>query len=469
LLVQSGVTTTAPRETRQPEVRALTGLRIVAAVWVVVFHFHFTALGGVADVVAATGPVLTAGALGVDMFFVLSGFVIAYTYLDVLGPRLRARAAGRFVWARTARLWPAYVVVLVLFGAWVVARHAVGGGGPVVFQAEQPDVTVGAFVRQLLLVQLWDKPYFDGASWVGPTWSISAEWLAYLLFPVAAVVLYRVRRLPRPLLAIGALLLMAPIAVSYLVTGSPYFPWSWLVRILCGFGAGVLVFLVVRRIRVTARGGRVASRIADATAVLIVVGLCAGELAGEGRGGAVILLFPVLVGALSIADGGLARLLSTRAFCYGGRASYSLYLVHIPIFEVYWLAMAHFPVLVGPTVTAHVIGGLVLLATFPAAVLLHRFVEAPGSRVMRTHMPSFLHERPAVEPRQKTPQVRPASSGPSRGRGPLLGAVPVARTVSYGPPQQRTPRHAAGTVGRTALVPSGTARHARRDPRAALS
>ena len=464
LLVQSGVTTTAPRETRQPEVRALTGLRIVAAVWVVAFHFHFTALGGVADVVAATGPVLTAGALGVDMFFVLSGFVIAYTYLDALGPRLRARAVGRFVWARAARLWPAYVVVLVLFGAWVVARHVVGGGGPVVFQAEQPDVTVGAFVRQLLLVQLWDKPYFDGASWVGPTWSISAEWLAYLLFPVAAVVLHRMRRLPRPLLALGALLLMAPIAASYLVNGSPYFPFSWLVRILCGFGAGVLVFLVVRRIRATARGRWVASRIADATAVLIVVGLCVGELAGEGRGGAVIVLFPVLVGALAVADGGLARLLSTRAFCYGGRASYSLYLVHIPIFEVYWLAMAHVPVLVGPTVTAHVIGGLVVLATFPAAALLHRFVEAPGSRVMRAHVPSFLHEVPAPDARRTTAQVRPTSSGSSRGRGPLLGAVPVARTVSYGPPQQRTPRHAAGTVGRPALVPSGVARHARRDP-----
>ncbi|GAY09190.1 acyltransferase [Pseudonocardia sp. N23] len=464
------MTITAPRETRQPEVRALTGLRIVAAAWVVVFHFHFTALGGVADVVAATGPILTAGSLGVDMFFVLSGFVIAYTYLDVLGPRLRARAAGRFVWARAARLWPAYVVVLTLFGAWVIARHVLGGGGPVAFQAVQPDVTVGAWVRQLLLVQLWDRPYFDGASWVGPTWSISAEWLAYLLFPPAALFFHRLRRLPRPVLALGTVALMAPIAASYLVIGSPYFPWSWLVRILCGFGAGVLVFLVVRRIRATTRTRWVASRIADASAVLIVVGLCVGELAGPGRGGAVIVLFPVLVGALAIADGGLARLLSTRAFGYGGRASYSLYLVHIPMFEVYWLAMAYFPTLTGPTVVAHVIGGLVLLATFPVAALLHRVVEVPGSRAVRSHLPSFLREPLTTRDHSTTrdpgttPPVRP-SSGPSRGRGPLLGAVPpMPRPVTYGPPQQRTPRHAAGTVGRPALVSSGVARHARRGP-----
>ena len=86
----------------------MTGLRIVAAVWVVAFHFHFTALPGVAEVSALLGPLVTQGSLGVDLFFVLSGFVIAHTYLDVLGPRLRLRAAGRFVWARAGRMWPAY-------------------------------------------------------------------------------------------------------------------------------------------------------------------------------------------------------------------------------------------------------------------------------------------------------------------------------------------------------------------------
>src|SRR5512133_1613254 len=107
---------------RPAEFRALTGLRIVAAAWVVLFHFHFTGLDGVAAAVDVFGPLVTAGALGVDLFFVLSGFVIAHTYLDRLGPALQVAPTARFVWARACRIWPAYAVVFHLFGIWVVAR-----------------------------------------------------------------------------------------------------------------------------------------------------------------------------------------------------------------------------------------------------------------------------------------------------------------------------------------------------------
>ena len=107
---------------RTGEFRALTGLRIVAAAWVVAFHFHFTPLDGVATAARAFGPLVSAGALGVDLFFVLSGFVIAHTYLDRLGPALRVAATARFFWARAVRIWPAYAVVLHVSGLWVVAR-----------------------------------------------------------------------------------------------------------------------------------------------------------------------------------------------------------------------------------------------------------------------------------------------------------------------------------------------------------
>ena len=354
----------------------------------VLFHFHFTPLPGVAEALGALGPLITSGALGVDLFFVLSGFVIAYTYLDKLGPALRAEATVRFLWARACRLWPVYLVVLHVFGVWLVLRAVTGTDGVIAFQPVQPELDIGQYLQQLVLVQLWDDAYFDGASWVGSTWSISAEWLAYLLFPVAALALYRMRRLPVAVLACGSLLLMLPMTWAYLSTGSPYFPWSWLVRILCGFGAGALGYLAVRKLRWTSTARRVASAVAAVLPIVMAAGLLLGELAGPGRGGAVILLFPVFVVALAVADRGPAMLLSTPAFVYGGRLSYALYLVHIPLFEVYWLALERYPLLAPQHLLAHVVGVQVLLATVGVAALAYRFVEEPSRRRLRAFTPA---------------------------------------------------------------------------------
>jgi peptidoglycan/LPS O-acetylase OafA/YrhL len=153
------------------EIRSLTTLRLFAAVWVLVFHFHFTPGAGLGQLFDAARPVLGNGALGVDLFFVISGFVIAHTYLATLGPALRAGPAARFLWARICRIWPVYAVVTTLFGAVLVAKLAFGTGGHVAFQAVQPEVSVESWLRQLLMMQMWTRPFHDGASWVGPAWS----------------------------------------------------------------------------------------------------------------------------------------------------------------------------------------------------------------------------------------------------------------------------------------------------------
>ncbi|MFR9803222.1 acyltransferase family protein [Pseudonocardia sp. RS010] len=441
------------------ELRALTGLRAAAAAWVVLFHFHFTALPGVEWVNGVLGPLITQGALGVDLFFVLSGFVIAYTYLEQLGPRLSAGSTGRFVWARACRIWPAYALVLHMFGIWLVARAVYGSDPDIAFQAVQPVLSPGEWLQQVVMVQMWGDPYLDGASWVGPTWSISAEWLAYLLFPLLAVVFHRMRDLPVGVLAAGALALMTPIAAAYLTTGSPYYPWSWLVRVLCGFGAGILTYLVVRRLRHRPDLGRAASAVATATPVLIAVGLLAGELVAPGRGGAVLVLFPVLVGALALADRGPACWLARPAMVHGGRISYALYLIHIPMFEVYWLGLRRYGGFGGSTLLAadgalaHVLGLAVLGATVPAAHLLYRWVEEPARTAMkelpaqwtqrlvpyRARVPlalvRFVPAGPAmVLPVPAAPVPRRAEErGPARVGGAPALAVPVARPAPDAP------------------------------------
>jgi peptidoglycan/LPS O-acetylase OafA/YrhL len=440
--------------TARGELRGLTGLRIVAAGWVVLFHFHFTPLPGVVEAADVLGPLITSGALGVDLFFVLSGFVIAYTYLGKLGPRLDAGAAARFVWARASRMWPLYALVFNVFGIWLALRLAFGSDGEIAFQSVQPVVSPGEWLEQVFMVQMWTSPFLDGASWVGSTWSISAEWLAYLLFPLTALVFFRMRRLPVAVLAAGALLLMAPLAGSYLLLGTPYYPWSWLTRILCCFSAGVLTHLVVRRLRPTERVRRAASALAAALPVVLAAGLLLGELAGPGRGGAVIALFPLLVGALALADRGPAMLLSQPWAVHGGHLSYALYLVHIPMLEVYWLALRRFAWLGPDTVLAHALGLAVVVLTVPVAALGFRLVEEPARRRMKALLPTAppaggggADSRPATPPvARATVSSAPRHAAAPGRRATLVSALVAARNQPPAPddttlePYRRTSR-----------------------------
>ncbi|MEU6696442.1 acyltransferase [Pseudonocardia sp. NPDC046786] len=450
------------------EVRALTGLRIVAALWVVAFHFHFTPLAGVGMVNDWLGPLVTQGALGVDLFFVLSGFVIAWTYLEQLGPRLRMADAGGFVWTRAARMWPAYAVVLHLFGIWLVARALLGGTDEIAYQAVQPELSVGAWLEQVFLVQMWTQPYLDGASWVGPTWSISAEWLAYLLFPLLAVVFFRLRNLPFAVLAAGSLLCVAPLAAAFVVVGSPYYPYSWLVRILGGFSAGVLAMLAVRRLRerpagttgAAAAAAAAASSVATFTFAAIPFVLLAGGVAGHGLHGLTVLLFPVLVGALALADRGpVHRLLSRGPVVHGGRISYALYLVHIPMFEVYWFLSDSGVVPTGGA-TDHLIALTVFVGTLPVAHLLYTLVERPARRWMR----ALPGRRGAAAPQPGPGGPAPVDGGPAPvdGTGAVLRVDSDAARrdpettvfpVVTGPARRRVTTDDARIDPETALIP----------------
>jgi hypothetical protein len=140
-----------------------------------------------------------------------------------------------------------------------------------------------------------------------------------------------------------------------------------------------------------------------------VGGLIVGGAAGGGLLGLVLLLFPVLVGALALSGHGPARWLGSRPLVHGGRISYALYLVHIPMFEILWLALRHgaagrFDGLLAPdSGSAHVIALGVLVATVPVAHLLYAFVEQPARGWMRDLPGAWRRGRPAAVPAQAAP------------------------------------------------------------------
>ena len=368
---------------RSGEIKALTGLRLFAAVWVVLFHFRPLLAQAVPDFSTALAPVLDSGAQGVDLFFILSGFVLAWNYLDRMGPSWSTRDTLHFLWMRLARVWPVYLVTLHLAALWIIFTLHVGH-----VPAENADtLTATSYVRQLFLVQLWFQPYFDGSSWDGPAWSISAEWLAYLIFGFLALVLFRLARATRA----RSLLLLAfattlPPVMFLLASGQFYTPWSWLPRILLQFTAGAIACAAVRRLD---PGDR--TRMLAGVGSILLVGAIVGTLYWlDGHpipgvidsGGVVDLLFVPLVVMLSIGAGTLPRLLSTRVLVYGGQISFSLYMVHELVHTAWnWAAEQFLWMLAGPAgpwlLTA------IFAVTLACSALLYHVVEEPARHWMR--------------------------------------------------------------------------------------
>lgn len=365
------------------EIRALTGLRIVAAVWVVLFHFRpmlGDASPGFRDALA---PVLDCGAQGVDLFFILSGFVLTWNYLDRMGRSWSVLANLHFLWLRLARVWPVYLVTLHLAAVWVIFTLHVGH----VPSPEAGQLTAISYVRQILLVQLWFQPYFDGSSWDGPAWSISAEWLAYLLFGLLILVIFRMKHATRARglmwLAFAASL---PPVVLLLASGQFYTPWSWLPRIVTQFAAGALACAAVRRLRPTDRARRIAGYLSVLVGVAIVgilYLLHAHPLAGvEDSGGVVDVLFVPLVISLAIGVGSLPALLSTRLMVFGGQISFCLYMVHELVHTAWGWAVQQYELALQDQPWKWNVVGLLAIA-LGAAILLYHFVEEPGRRWMR--------------------------------------------------------------------------------------
>jgi peptidoglycan/LPS O-acetylase OafA/YrhL len=368
---------------RSGDIKALTGLRIIAAVWVVLFHFRPLLRDAAPGFRDALSPVLNCGAQGVDLFFILSGFVLTWNYLDRMGWSWSIRSTLHFLWLRLARVWPVYLVTLHLAALWVIFTLHVG---------HVPSQDIGRFtaisyVRQVLLVQLWFQPFFDDSSWDGPAWSISAEWLAYLLFGLLVLVIFRMARTTRARrlmwLAVAASL---PPVVSLLVTGQFYTPWSWLPRIVMQFTAGALVAAAVSRLQPSDRGRRAAGYV-SALLIAGIVGLLyvfdAHPLHGvTDTAGLVDVLFVPLVMTLAIGTGSLPALLSTRLMVYGGQISFCVYMVHELVHTAWIWTAEQFQLTLQGTVGKSILAGLLTIIIGAAIVLFH-VVEEPARRWMR--------------------------------------------------------------------------------------
>lgn len=377
----------------QQFIRQLTGVRFVAAAWVMLYHFQ-APLATIGVLVPVLHEFLRVGRLGVDLFFALSGFILTHTYLTKLGPRLTGDGALRFWWLRLARIYPVHFVMLNVAGVAVVAQQAVGAGDG----SSRDWLNPVDYLKQVFLVQEWGPDPQRG--WNFPAWSLSMEWLAYLLFPLLALLLFQFRdRLATRWLCVAWAVVLVPLlwyGITY--TGDSYYisGWGSTIRVLTEFTAGAITYLIVARITadgVRPRAERLATTLSVALPALLVV--CAVVLgnvvalqwpgAGENEPPKYhLVLVPLLVawiGALAVSRRGVSRWLAVDRLVLGGYISYSLYMTHTVWYGLWRAGLKAAGITGGPLYAIAVV--VLVVAALVIAWLMWKIVEEPAREWMR--------------------------------------------------------------------------------------
>lgn len=344
----------------------IDGLRAVAIISVVLFH--------------AFPKLLVGGFVGVDVFFVISGFLISsiifksldkggFSFLDFYKRRVR-------------RIFPALLFVLAccfIFGWWtsvatefsVLGKHIAAGLG---------------FIQNIILYR--ESGYFDVASELKPLlhlWSLGVEEQFYLLFPVAAIVIWKARLNVYISLAILALLSFVSgiVELKYNPSAAFYLPYNRVWEILCGSllayssyknhsVVSAVASRVFRNSKNSEKDSAVLSNVFSSVGLILLVGsffIVDQTVAFPGYWAIAPVLGSVLLIAAGPASFLNSKVLSSRLMVWVGLISFPLYLWHWPI-----LTFAR--TLEGGTPSTKLLI-MCVLASFFAAWLTYRFVERP--------------------------------------------------------------------------------------------
>ena len=296
----------------------LDSWRGICALLVALFHFPTTSM-------ISQSAFVGGSYLFVDFFFVLSGFVIASSYVSRLG---EPDELARFALVRFGRIYPLHLLMLAAFAAFEALRlvlPALHGTGAAPF-------TGGFDLRSLIanLFLLQGMGVEDHLSWNAPSWSISAEFFTYLLF--AAVVFAAGRRAWIWFVAAAA---TAPFFLIAFSTRHMDVSFDFgFIRCLYGFSLGALLAwfqhdsIADARQALAGGAGRFAWTLAELSMVAVIVVFV--SVAGTNDAGiAAPVVFALALYLFAHEGGWVSALLRSRPMLLLGSLSYSIYMVHI--------------------------------------------------------------------------------------------------------------------------------------------
>lgn len=347
---------TAPEQKKIP---ALTSLRFFAALHVVLFHtaaFSFPILFAI----PLMRDFVSVGYVAVGFFFLLSGYILSYVYLQS-GKPIHTQ---RFYQSRIARIYPLYLMTLVVDtpNLFLARLHTYGLHSAIL----KTSIT---FLSNLVMVQAW-VPRLRGID--DPNWSLCVEAVFYLIFPIVGVVLWK---MPRRTLIPGLVLIWLAVE-AFLCYHSArhhsqvifYNPLFHIPTFLMG--------MLVARIQISSKAektnqGRTRIWLLSLAAILMVAAIpfLLKILPMEDiRTSMLVPLFAVLILIFSAERYPFSGILNANVMVLLGEASYGLYLIHIPVYHL-WIAL-HWD-------TIQVLYPVYLALSITLSVVSFRYFETP--------------------------------------------------------------------------------------------
>jgi peptidoglycan/LPS O-acetylase OafA/YrhL len=372
-------------------IAGLTPLRGVAALFVVLFHAPIFGMG---FTLYTHTYFFYQGWLWVDFFFVLSGFIMAHVYGERFQERIRAGAVRDFLMRRFARLWPLHVAALAMLVGLEGAKYL----GDFTFTPTMPAPFTGhseleTIPLHLAFLQFLTHDNFN--TWNTPAWSIGCEWWAYVLFPVLFLGITRLRGPLRLVFFACCYLALVLIWIGADGTLNLGIMGYALARCVAEFTLGIGAFDLWRR----GTGSRLFGSDAFFAALLVAIALALHFAIWD------FLVVPLMAALVLAAASNRARAgaaLEHRTMRWLGEISYSIYLVHWPVFIALALlvgAVHGTPLAERPSkLEALALLGIALPVILGLATLTYRYVEVPSRRWLTRHMPRRLPAAPARIP-----------------------------------------------------------------------
>lgn len=330
------------------EIKSLTAIRGIFALYVAIYHIFPRSNSFIAN-----------GYLSVDLFFILSGFIMSYVYQYSFSSGVSVDAYVRFLKGRIARVYPLYAFIIIIISILYIFN---GIKTPTLKEYS----SLLLFFQSLYVVQNNLIPH---------AWSIAVEMLAYFAFPFVINKLMGERIsaaiFPVTYISFAGLALVSmngywgpmDVGVGFLA----------IVRCLCEYGLGMVGYILTIKYQY-----KLTPVISESILVCALVISCVA-LNLRGYDLVAIAAFAFIIPSLSKSNGYVSRFLSQRALVYLGEISYSIYLVHYPLCR----QLVFIPTWIHNKLGVLDVNSIALIMTILLSIFTYHLVEVPCRNLIK--------------------------------------------------------------------------------------